>query len=167
MRNWQRKYRKTEKFKKYNREYYQKLKERGYIKEYCSRHEVKERRRIYDAKPEHKERRRLYAMTPKSKLIKYRWVHSFAGRAYRKAQKLNRGMAFQTIQLVYESNIKKFGRLTCYLCLIPIDFGNNHLEHKMPLSRGGTNAFENLDVACANCNRKKHTKTVEEFLKCA
>jgi len=69
----------------------------------------------------------------------------------------------KTIQLVYEDNIKRFGTLTCYLCLKPIKFGKDHLEHKIPLSRGGGNDISNLDVACQHCNCSKHTKTVEEF----
>lgn len=73
-------------------------------------------------------------------------------------------LSMQTLQQVYEDNIKKFGTLTCYLCLKPIDFGQDTLEHKTPLSRGGTNAKENLGIAHKSCNDKKHTKTVDEFL---
>lgn len=71
----------------------------------------------------------------------------------------------QTIQAVYEDNIKKYGTLTCYLCLNPIEFGDDTLEHKIPISRGGTNAYENLAIACYKCNSSKKDKTVEEFLK--
>ncbi len=72
---------------------------------------------------------------------------------------------FETIQYVYETNIKKYGTLTCYLCLNPIPFGarQDHLEHKIPLSRGGDNEKENLDIACQNCNCSKNNKTEQEF----
>ena len=43
--------------------------------------------------------------------------------------------------------------------------GKDHLEHKIPLSRGGTNARENLDIACQHCNNKKFTKTESEYRK--
>jgi len=83
-----------------------------------------------------------------------------------KALKKNGGeLTIKTIQLVYEDNIKKFGTLTCYLCLVPIGFGKDHLEHKTPLSRGGNNHYDNLAVACAKCNLKKRNKTVDEFMK--
>lgn len=36
-------------------------------------------------------------------------------------------------------------------------------EHRMPLSRGGTSAKENIVPACGTCNRRKHTMTEEEF----
>ncbi len=74
-------------------------------------------------------------------------------------------LTLQIVQQVYEGNIKRYGTLTCYLCLNPIEFGKDHLEHKTPISRGGTNARENLDIACQQCNCKKHTKTEEEFKK--
>ena len=74
-------------------------------------------------------------------------------------------LSIKTIQQVYEDNIKKYGTLTCYLCLEPIQFGKDHLEHKTPLSRGGTNARRNLDVACQRCNCKKHNKTEAEYRK--
>ena len=38
------------------------------------------------------------------------------------------------------------------------------IEHKTPVSRGGTNANDNLVAACARCNVRKHKKTAEEFL---
>ena len=72
-------------------------------------------------------------------------------------------LSIQTIQLVYEDNIKKYGTLTCYLCLEPISFGKDHLEHKQPLSRGGMNEYNNLAVACQKCNCSKGKKTEKEY----
>jgi len=69
----------------------------------------------------------------------------------------------QTIQLLYEDNIKKYGTLTCYLCDKSIEFGKDSLEHKMPLSRGGSNNYENLAVAHRSCNSRKHNKTLKEY----
>lgn len=74
-------------------------------------------------------------------------------------------LSIKTIQQVYEDNIKKYGTLTCYLCEKPVEFKKDHLEHKTPLSRGGTNLYENLGVSCQKCNCKKHTKTEQEFRK--
>lgn len=80
--------------------------------------------------------------------------------------KMNAGnLTVKTIQEVYEDNIKKYGTLTCYLCSKPIQFGKDHLEHKNPLSRGGTNKRDNLEIACQKCNSKKHNKTEEEYRK--
>lgn len=69
----------------------------------------------------------------------------------------------ETVQMVYEDNIKKYGTLTCYLCLKSIEFGQDSLEHKTPLSRNGNNDYNNLSVAHLKCNLKKGKKTEEEF----
>lgn len=39
-----------------------------------------------------------------------------------------------------------------------------HIDHKTPLSRGGTNDMENLQLLCPTCNMSKGAKTHEEFL---
>jgi len=73
----------------------------------------------------------------------------------------------EIIQKVYEDNIKKYGTLTCYLCFTKISFGKDHLEHKTPLSRGGTHYYNNLAVSCQSCNLSKQNKTVKEYKKYA
>jgi len=98
----------------------------------------------------------------------YRAVHPLQLRIYRRRYRhnrriLTRSLTLHTIQRVYEDNIKKYGTLTCYLCLQSIAFGNDHLEHKIPLSRGGNNLYSNLAVACNKCNLKKGSKTTKEF----
>jgi 5-methylcytosine-specific restriction endonuclease McrA len=37
-------------------------------------------------------------------------------------------------------------------------------EHKTPLSRGGSNDYENLGIACKRCNGSKRDKTVNEYI---
>lgn len=49
----------------------------------------------------------------------------------------------------------------CYYCnknLPPY-----HIEHKIPLARGGSDYKENICLACPTCNYRKRTKTDEEF----
>jgi len=92
--------------------------------------------------------------------VKNRWRGAFYAarrRAFDKALKRS------TVQSVYEDNIKRNGTLTCVLCSKPISFGEDSLEHLTPLSRGGSNDFENLDIAHLHCNRRKYTKTLEEW----
>lgn len=73
-------------------------------------------------------------------------------------------LTIKLIQMIYEDNIKKYGTLTCYLCLQPIAFTKDNLEHKIPLVRGGTNEYNNLGIACKKCNAKKYTKTLKEYM---
>ena len=73
-------------------------------------------------------------------------------------------LSIKDVQSVYEENIKHFGTLTCIYCLNLIEFGEDTLEHKIPLSRGGENNKENLGIACSFCNKTKQNKTYEEFM---
>ena len=99
-------------------------------------------------------KRKYYYSKPTKKLCNQKWQFMRKG-----AGKLT----IQTIQRVYEDNIKQYGTLTCYLCLKPIEFREDCLEHKIPISRGGTNIKENLAIAHRSCNSKKHIKTEEEY----
>lgn len=78
-------------------------------------------------------------------------------------EKLLGKLSLKTIQMVYEDNIKKYGTLTCYLCLEPIEFKQDSLEHKTPICRGGTHEYNNLAVAHRSCNSRKKEKTEEEY----
>lgn len=37
------------------------------------------------------------------------------------------------------------------------------IDHKIPLSRNGTNDFSNLALSCPHCNRSKRNKTDDEY----
>ena len=57
--------------------------------------------------------------------------------------------------------IEQGGR--CFYCAADLTLGKPDLDHKTPISRGGTNDPDNLCWACSRCNRRKHTRTAEEF----
>lgn len=54
---------------------------------------------------------------------------------------------------------EQFGK--CYYC--GESMYDYHLEHKTPLSRGGTDTKENLAISCPDCNWRKNDRTEEEF----
>jgi len=54
----------------------------------------------------------------------------------------------------------------CYLCgqdvlTLPDKW---HMEHAIPLSRGGRHSYPNIRVSCADCNLRKNAKTLHEYL---
>lgn len=100
------------------------------------------------------------ASNPFYKSMEYKRLHR---KKYKYGKKTAGNLSIKKIQRVYEDNIKKYGTLTCYLCEKPIKFGQDSLEHKIPLSRGGTNKYENLAIAHLSCNKKKHNKTENEY----
>lgn len=51
----------------------------------------------------------------------------------------------------------------CYLCRVPLTSATLHMEHRKPLSRGGSHWPANLAPACGACNLSKNNKTEAEF----
>ena len=57
---------------------------------------------------------------------------------------------------------------TCYLTGKPIDLNDGrsyHLDHIVPISKGGDNSLNNCNIACREANQAKHNLSKEEFLK--
>ena len=50
----------------------------------------------------------------------------------------------------------------CFYCGSEMN-GTRHLDHKTPVSRGGTDQPENLCWACELCSREKGERTAEEY----
>jgi len=49
----------------------------------------------------------------------------------------------------------------CYICGTPVWRGVNlHMDHVVPVSRGGLHCAENMRPACRFCNLSKHNKVV-------
>ena len=52
----------------------------------------------------------------------------------------------------------------CYLCGDFVDYNNFEVEHKIPLSKGGTNEIDNLFCSCHVCNSIKQDIYPEDFM---
>ena len=52
----------------------------------------------------------------------------------------------------------------CPYCLKMLRDGDYHIEHKTPLSRGGTNDAKNLQIVCRLCNLRKQRRTHQEYI---
>jgi len=79
----------------------------------------------------------------------------------RRAQKLNTQVEVITDELLKEYwSQEGIDPQRCFYCE---DRPYEHLEHCIPLSRGGTHTKDNLVPACASCNLSKGTKTPDEW----
>lgn len=86
--------------------------------------------------------------------------------AMRRAQKRN---AFVNLTPAEKTQIKELYRqarkdlvVKCYLCGKRIPLGHRHVDHIMPLSKGGKHHFCNLAIVCDSCNQSKYTKLPSE-----
>ena len=54
------------------------------------------------------------------------------------------------------------GGYICFYCKdkLGMDF---HIDHKVPIAKGGNHALENLALACMPCNQEKHAKDIHEY----
>ena len=96
-----------------------------------------------------------YRQNPSGKAILMTHRHNY--------RLLTKGLTKEIIQRVYKDNCEKYGVLTCILCSKHIEFGDDSLEHLIPISRGGTNDYDNLGISHIKCNKKKYTKTLTEW----
>lgn len=56
------------------------------------------------------------------------------------------------------------GNGRCGICGKHIDYEVMTVDHKIPLSKGGTNDFSNLQPACGTCNLLKSALTMPELM---
>src|SRR5699024_11540900 len=59
----------------------------------------------------------------------------------------------------------------CYLCGDGVHFNNHYndpkyptIEHVLAIANGGTHSWDNVKVACRDCNNHKGTKTLKEVM---
>jgi 5-methylcytosine-specific restriction endonuclease McrA len=76
-----------------------------------------------------------------------------------RAKVLQNGGSFtkEDVRFMYEI---QEGR--CHYCSKELD-DKYEIDHRTPVSRGGTSNRDNLCLACVKCNRSKNSKTEEEY----
>jgi 5-methylcytosine-specific restriction endonuclease McrA len=68
----------------------------------------------------------------------------------RRARKLNVFVEYIDPAVVYQRD-----EGMCYLCGLPAERDNWHLEHKVPISKGGPHSYDNVGVSHPDCNFRK------------
>ncbi len=67
-----------------------------------------------------------------------------------------------TFEMIDE--ILKEQNYQCIYCFCDLRKVKNHIDHILPLSRGGSNLRNNIQILCASCNIKKQARTHSEYL---
>lgn len=82
------------------------------------------------------------------------------GRHARRARDINAAGNFTAEQWLAKCELHGW---RCYLCRAELTPQTVQVEHRKPLSRGGSNWIANIAPACAFCNASKGTKTESEY----
>ena len=146
---------------KYNKIHYETRKEKGYKqdKEYYKEYYQKNKKRISERKKKYhidnKERmelkQKIYKKTESAKIsIKNT-------RMKRRTITKTGDVTTQQLQELYENS--KF----CYWCNTNLKNKKIHLDHYIPLSKGGEHTLSNLVVSCPHCNHTKSNKDPYAF----
>lgn len=150
-----------EKIKKSNKKWYQRNKK--YKKEQSKKYYLnnKEKR--------NKQTRQWYKNNKKrkKKYIK-QWKKDNPEKVRRQDHKrkaLTKKASIQELPVDYEFQLYQEQNRLCYYCYKKIKYNvpNTHLEHKQPLSQGGSHSMDNICLACKDCNSRKSMKTEKEF----
>ena len=72
------------------------------------------------------------------------------------------GLQKRTIKAIYH-RAKWHERIRCPMCGRLIPQGKRHVDHMIPLSRGGLHVPENLEIMCKKCNLKKGAMRTDEI----
>lgn len=108
--------------------------------------EVKNNKKLYD---------KAYFSSEQGKLVTLRSIHK------RRAQKLSTSDNSITNKAL--ENLKISQDYKCVYCDCNLEFSSSkavHLDHVVPLSKGGSHTLSNVVWTCASCNLKKSDKLV-------
>lgn len=103
-----------------------------------------------------KEKRRAYYKRWSKNNQDIRRAHKRKRQAAKKNDK-----GFRNVHELWEMYHSQDG--LCAYCEVPL-FGNFHVDHMQPLSRGGADNPDNYAITCPTCNLRKHSKTTIEFV---
>lgn len=117
----------------------------------------------YNKNPKSKLRFKKYAESEKGKAYKKAWQDANKERlreqyvmrsSRRRAQLKNNGIYF-----ISDKDLRSLFASDCVACSAP----GEHVDHIIPISRGGRHAIGNLQMLCSSCNLSKNNKTMTEW----
>lgn len=112
--------------------------------------------------------RRAYKSNPQARIasvLRYQASHPESVRVHRTnaaARRHERGGVHHGRHGVTVDDLRAIREVFGDLCVYCGEHADT-LDHVVPLSRGGKHVVENLVPACADCNRRKHAKTPDEW----
>lgn len=136
----------------------------------CCRYYKTHREKIQAYRDANRERRRQYAYAhywadPKraaTKARRYRKQHQLAERAREQRRRARKKAADGSWTPQDINRLLKLQGGNCWWCGDQLP-KNYHIDHRIPLVRGGSNNPSNLVLSCPRCNLSKQDKMPDEF----
>lgn len=125
-------------------------------KKYAAAHVEEERIRSRNKRRTRREQERIYRRA-------YRQKHLIEHRAYeakRRATKRNAGGSYTKQDI---DNLYKLQKGKCWWDTRHSLENGYHIDHRIPLAKGGTNDISNIVLTCPRCNLSKGDKLPDEF----
>ena len=140
--------------------------------------ERKAKRAAYDAAyyRAHKNKKAAYYRAHRAEIATYKQAHKAESaarqRVYKKAHpdKIADDWALRrarkrgaTVERVERAVVYERDKGRCHLCDKKVPKKGWHLDHIVPLSRGGEHSYRNVAVSCPRCNLSKYTKKIGQL----
>jgi len=149
-----------DKMREYDRKYYAKHLDKGRAKSRLYQSTHRKDRNEYDRK-----RREEYPEKIREAKRKYRTKNAHKYRLWEQRRKAAKLLAETSATLLDIPAQIKRQRGKCHYCNEVFPDGKYHIDHVIPLSRGGSDLNENKVLACPQCNMGKHNKLPHEWIK--
>ena len=95
---------------------------------------------------------------------KYREKHrDYFNNKFRERKLLKKNVSDGTVTLEAEQMLFETQQGRCAYCECDLSIFGKHLDHILPLSRGGLHTIYNVHWVCPKCNTSKGNKTEEEW----
>lgn len=164
-----------EKYLEYHKQYYQKNRddylEKVRIYRAENKEAIKERAKVYYEKNKDKinESARKYRLKNKEKLSKYYKKYcqenpDYSNEKWHKRRALIRNSKVGRMPKGYRKIIFNNTNGKCWWCGKQLDESDWHLDHLIPLKKGGSHTMDNLVPSCPACNLSKNDKLPHEFM---
>lgn len=106
------------------------------------------------------ERNKIYMKGEKAQILslkrKLNYYYAHFSKKYNLYNPNAYKVTFEDIKLLYSQH-------SCFYCKKELSEHEISIDHKIPVSRGGTNKLSNLVICCRSCNSKKRNKTEIEY----
>lgn len=144
------------------------------LKEYLKKYNIDNKERIAEVKKKYyhnnieniTEYNADYYQKNKKTIIKKVLMYSRTekGKLVKKNTSSKRRLKFQQGNIDTDTLLEMKSRnKNCYWCNSKIIDSNYHIDHYVPLSKGGSHTIDNIVISCPACNIKKSNKDPYEF----